>query len=214
MFNRCLYAANYTLFSTASAGFNIYTIVETFKWLKDFVQLSGHGSNNWDWTAVILVFAFLGLFGNGGMIAYSYEVGAPTPAWDAVRKYRWAEVLREAGHADHAYHVDIFYKLGKTVVIFWSVIGFICLVVVLLISLSAYLGSREMKKIMDGVLEQASQPKEPHRQLQADLDAEKGDGLQADPDIERRDDQKVGGPLTSAPLTHHPTSTEEKYPRW
>jgi hypothetical protein len=39
--------------------------------------------------------------------------------------------LRKAGHGDHAYHVDIFYQLGDTVVIFWSVIGFICPVVVL-----------------------------------------------------------------------------------
>ncbi|KAH8743806.1 hypothetical protein F5883DRAFT_32724 [Diaporthe sp. PMI_573] len=124
------------LFSSASFGFNLYTIVQAFKWLDDFVQLSGHSSNDWNWTLVILVFAFVGILGNGGVITNSYKaryrrhvmiglfgasvlhLAITAPAWDAVRKYRWAEVLREAGYADDAYHVDVFYKLGKTVIIF------------------------------------------------------------------------------------------------
>ncbi|KAL1847524.1 hypothetical protein Daus18300_013925 [Diaporthe australafricana] len=104
------------LFSTATAGFNIYTIVEAFKWLEDFVQLSGHGSNNWNWTVVILVLAFGALPSNGVVIACIYKsrnseyrhhvilglfaasllhLGFTLPEWLAVRKYHWAEVLRE-----------------------------------------------------------------------------------------------------------------------
>ncbi|KAH8754561.1 hypothetical protein F5883DRAFT_719081 [Diaporthe sp. PMI_573] len=166
------------LFSTASFGFNLYAIVEARKWLGDFVRLSGHGSNNWNWAVAILFFASSGLLGN-----------SVVPL---------AELLREAGHADHAYHVDIFYKLGETVIIFWSVIGFICLVVVLCHLVSEHC----LKRSTDSLCEESEQTKKHRSQSQAN------------PDVEKGDNPKKDGRLRNepGPLNHHPIFTEEDMP--
>ncbi|KAH8743585.1 hypothetical protein F5883DRAFT_655730 [Diaporthe sp. PMI_573] len=207
------------LFSTASFGFNLYAIVEARKWLGDFVRLSGHGSNNWNWAVAILFFASSGLLGNSVVIGCSYKLRGPgcwrnvisglecasilhlvitAPAWDAVHRYRWAELLREAGHADHAYHVDIFYKLGETVIIFWSVIGFICLVVVLCHLVSEHC----LKRSTDSLCEESEQTKKHRSQSQAN------------PDVEKGDNPKKDGRLRNepGPLNHHPIFTEEDMP--
>jgi membrane protein implicated in regulation of membrane protease activity len=93
----------------------------------------------------------------------------------------------------------MFYTLKKTIIIFWSIISFICLVVLLYIIMWALFHN---------------QTKEQRSKSQADPEGEKGNKLQAYPDVERGDDQKVGRRLTSAPLTQHPTSTEKDHACW
>jgi divalent metal cation (Fe/Co/Zn/Cd) transporter len=205
------------LFSTASFGINLYTIVEAFKWLEEFDTLSGRGSNNWNWTVVILVFAFGGVAGNGCVIAYTYRnqssefryrvilglllasvvhLSITTPTLDAVRKYRWAEILRKAGHADHASYVDVFYKFGKILVIFWSAIGFICLAAVSCVMISAFLHRQSMRNFW----EESNKTKEHRSQLQADVDVERGDDQKHDPRLRSE----------PGPLNQHPIYTEEE----
>jgi hypothetical protein len=41
------------------------------------------------------------------------QLGITAPSWYAVRNCRWAELLRDAGHDDHAYHADVFNSFIK-----------------------------------------------------------------------------------------------------
>ena len=137
----------------ATAGiFDIYTIVVGFQWLNDFTDISGRHSTNWGWTVAILVLAFLTGLGDGGLTLYSFRglrshntsrgqkmvvlgvssalhLASVVPPWDAVRnKHHWADVLRAAGRASHADHVDVYVRfLTVAIIIFASVAG-ICLI--------------------------------------------------------------------------------------
>ncbi|KAH8756070.1 hypothetical protein F5883DRAFT_718647 [Diaporthe sp. PMI_573] len=145
------------LFSLANFGFQIYIIVGAFKWLEDFVYLSGHRSTNWNWTVYILVRAFIEILGTGTVFIYVYksqgpedrrkimlslftisllQLGITVPSWYAVRNCRWAELLRNMGHNDHTYHADELNSFGKAAIISWSVISFICLFVLIAYTLS------------------------------------------------------------------------------
>jgi hypothetical protein len=201
-------------------GFIIFVIVvQAFTWLDDFLQVWRRRGDNWNWIVSICVFDFVKVFGNGAVIVYIYEswsteprrksmpmllvvsvlqLAFTAPAWHAVRQYRWAELLREAGHDDHAHHIDVFCSIGKATIVYRSVIGFICLVVVLCGVVSALLYRRSMRSWWKGYNQRQEHPIR----------------LQADPDTERGDNQKVGRRPTSAPLARNPTFAEEDHSRW
>ncbi|KAH8759465.1 hypothetical protein F5883DRAFT_144823 [Diaporthe sp. PMI_573] len=126
------------------------------------------------------------------------QLAITAPSWYAMRQYRWAELLRQAGHDDHSYHVEVSYRMEKAAIIFWSVIGFICLVVVLCGVVSAVLHRRSMRSWW----KEKDQREEHSIRLQTNLH------------IERGDDQKVGRCLTSPPLARNPTFAEEDHSRW
>ncbi|KAG4428169.1 hypothetical protein IFR05_016346 [Cadophora sp. M221] len=138
-------------FATAGA-FDIYTIAVGFQWLNDFTDISGRHSTNWGWTVAILVLAFLNGLGNSGLTYYSFRglrshntsrgqkmvvlgvssalhLAPAVPPWDAVRnKHHWADVLRAAGRASHADHVDVYVRfLTIAIIVFASVAGIVIL---------------------------------------------------------------------------------------
>lgn len=144
------------IFSLATACFDVYVIIEAFKWRDDFAEISGPSSGNQSWAVAILVLSFLSVISNlymalrnshrdkedeeekklsHGCIIVMVGIGSVVnlativPPWEAVRRNHWADLLRTNGHADHAYHVDTYYHFMTAVVIFWSVIAGISFIV-------------------------------------------------------------------------------------
>ncbi|KAG4428068.1 hypothetical protein IFR05_016448 [Cadophora sp. M221] len=154
----CIFVAG---FFATGAVFNLYTIIVGFRWLNDFTELSGKHSTNWSWTVAIIVIAFLGSLGSGGVATYSlkglrskhreplqkmvflailsaiYLALAVVP-WHFVRKYHWANILRAAGRTDNAYHVDVFVKFLTIAIIVYASIAGIGLITGLVTLVVAY----------------------------------------------------------------------------
>ncbi|OAG33770.1 hypothetical protein AYO21_12148 [Fonsecaea monophora] len=168
-----------TLFFATATAVSLYTIIVGFRWLSDFKDLEGHGTN-WKWAVAVIVLSFFGMAGNAAVTRYSShglrsnpkESGRLTKVltiglastlllpptvtpWYFVRDLSWAAVLREAGHADDAYHVDVYTNFASVAIAVYSTIAAGVLILGLAVLSVRYFQIREIRAIFKRVEREA-----------------------------------------------------------
>ena len=131
----------------ATVGFDLYIIASAFpSWVIDFALISGRDSSDLKWAVAIIVLAVVRIFQNilfaavlvkvkkdhsgrynlpvlSLACASLFQLVLAVPTLVAVGRRHWADILRAAGHADHAGAVEAYQRFQLAIIVIWAVLS-------------------------------------------------------------------------------------------